>query len=156
MLQTTLCYIEKNGQYLLLHRNKKENDLNEGKWIGVGGKFKDGESPEDCMLREAKEETGLTLTRFQYRGLITFVSDRWPTEQMHLFTADRFSGQLTQCSEGDLVWVDKEKVCDLCLWQGDRIFLHLLDENIPFFSLKLVYSGDTLTKAVLNGKEEMI
>lgn len=152
MKNTTLCYIEQEGKYLLLHRIKKENDLNRDKWIGVGGKFEDGESPEECMLREAKEETGLDILSYRYRGLVTFVSDRWPTEYMHLFTADAFSGKLRDCDEGQLEWVEKEKMGELSLWEGDRIFLDLLETEESFFSLKLVYRGEKLTLAVLNGK----
>lgn len=152
MLNTTLCYIEQNGCYLMLHRVKKENDLNHDKWIGVGGKFEDGESPEECVCREALEETGLTLHRPEYRGLVTFVSDRWETEYMNLFVAKEFSGTLTDCDEGTLEWVPKERVGQLPLWEGDHIFLRLLDEARPFFSLKLVYQGDTLVSATLNGE----
>ena len=152
MWNTTLCYIQREGQYLMLHRVKKENDINHEKWIGVGGKFEDKESPEECLLREVKEETGLTLTHYAYRGLVTFVSDRWPTEYMHLFTADAWEGELLPCDEGDLEWVDIDKVCDLPIWTGDKIFLDLLRQDVPFFSLKLSYQGDTLVEAVLNGK----
>ena len=152
MKNTTLCYIEKDGCYLLLHRIKKENDLNHDKWIGIGGKFEENESPEDCMLREAREETGLTLTSWRYRGIVTFLSDRWETEYMHLFTADGYSGTLRQCDEGDLAWIKKSELLKLKLWEGDKIFLRLLDSDEPFFSLKLKYEGDTLVLAVLNGK----
>ena len=152
MKQTTLCYIEQDGCYLMLHRVKKENDENKDKWIGIGGKFEDKESPEDCVLREALEETGLTLTSYRYRGLVTFVADRWPTEYMHLFHADGFSGQLKSCDEGDLQWLPKEQLYSLPMWEGDRIFLDLLEQDVPFFSLKLVYEGETLVQAVLNGK----
>ena len=151
MLNTTLCYIEQDGKYLMLHRVKKENDINKDKWIGIGGKFEPGESPEECLLREAKEETGLTLTSWQMRGIVTFVSGN-DTEYMHLFTADSFHGTLKTCEEGDLEWIDKGKLPELTLWEGDKIFLRLLDEDIPYFSLKLVYDGDRLTQAVLNGK----
>ena len=153
MWNTTLCYIEREGQYLMLHRVKKKNDVNQDKWVGVGGKFEDKESPEECLLREVKEETGLTLTRYAYRGLVTFVSDRWDTEYMHLFTADGFEGEMIECNEGDLEWVDKSAVNDLPIWTGDKIFLDLLTRNVPFFSLKLSYEGDTLVQAVLNGRE---
>lgn len=154
MRNTTLCYIHNDrGQTLLIHRVKKENDLNHDKWIGVGGKFEDKESPEECLLREVKEETGLTLTAYRYRGIVTFVSDEWETEYMHLFTADRFIGELTRCDEGVLEWVDDDKVAALPTWEGDRIFLRLLEQDAPFFSLKLVYAGDTLTYAALNGNE---
>lgn len=152
MINSTLCYIEKDGKYLMLHRVKKENDANKDKWIGIGGKFEDKESPEDCVLRETKEETGLTLTSYKYRGIVTFVSDRWETEYMHLFTADGFSGELIDCDEGVLEWIDKEKLDAIPKWEGDKIFLRLLDEGGPFFSLKLRYRGECLEEAVLNGK----
>ena len=151
-VNSTLIYLERGDEYLMLHRTKKENDLNHDKWIGVGGKFEDGESPEDCALRETREETGLTLTRWRYRGLVTFVSDRYETEYMHLFTADRWEGTETTCDEGDLAWMKKSDFRNLPMWAGDRIFLDLLDRNTPFFSLKLVYRGETLTAAALNGK----
>ncbi len=153
MRNTTLCYIHNHrGQTLLLHRIKKDHDLNRDKWIGVGGKFEDKESPEDCLLREVKEETGLTLTAYRYCGIVTFISNEWETEYMHLFTADGFTGELCRCDEGVLEWVDDDKVPTLPTWEGDRIFLRLLTENAPFFSLKLVYEGDTLTDAMLDGK----
>ena len=150
--QTPLCYIEKDGCYLMLHRIKKEQDENRDKWIGVGGKFEDRESPEDCVLRETKEETGLTLTDYKYRGIVTFVSDVWPCEYMHLFTATGFEGQLKECEEGVLEWLPKEKLYGLPMWAGDRIFLELLDKDAPFFSLKLVYEGERLVYAALDGK----
>lgn len=153
MILSTLCYIEDGGQVLMLHRTKKENDINRDKWIGIGGRFEDGESPEDCVLREAREETGLTLTSMRFRGIVTFVSDRWETEYMHLFTADDYTGRVADCEEGDLEWVPKEKVRDLPTWEGDRIFLRLLDEDAPFFSLKLVYEGERLKAAFLDGRE---
>ena len=153
MLNTTLCYIEQDGKYLMLHRVKKKNDINHDKWIGIGGKFEDKESPEDCALREVKEETGLTLTSYAYRGLVTFVSDQYETEYMHLFTADGFTGELIDCDEGTLEWVDKALVPTLPTWAGDRIFLDLLARDVPFFSLKLEYVGDTLVRAVLDGRE---
>lgn len=153
MINTTLCYIERDGKYLMLHRVKKENDLNHDKWIGVGGKFEADESPEECLLREVREETGLTLTAWRYRGLVTFVSDMWPTEYMHLFTADGFAGTMTDCDEGTLEWVEKAAVPFLPGWDGDKIFLRLLAEEAPFFSLKLCYEGDTLAYAALNGKQ---
>ena len=151
MLHTTICYLSVNGKTLMIHRIKKKNDVNHDKWIGVGGHFENGESPEDCMLREVLEETGLTVTSFRYRGIVTFVSDRDPCEYMHLFTCSDWTGECKECNEGDLEWIDKQKLYDLTLWEGDRIFLRLLDEDVPFFSLKLVYEGDHLTGAVLNG-----
>ena len=153
MTNTTLCYIEREGQYLMLHRVKKENDLNHDKWIGVGGKFEVEESPEDCLLREVREETGLTLLDWRYRGVVTFVSDKWGTEYMHLFTATEFSGELKTCDEGVLEWIDKAALLSLPLWEGDKIFLRLLDSDAPFFSLKLCYHGDELVYAALNGRD---
>ena len=151
---TTLLYIrDRDGRYLMLHRDKKENDLNRDKWIGVGGKLEEGESPEDCLLRETMEETGLRLTRYRYRGLVTFVSDRWETEYMHLYTADGYEGVLHDCDEGTLCWLTPEEFAALPQWEGDKIFLRLLAENAPFFSLKLCYQGDRLAEAVLDGKE---
>ena len=151
MKQTTLCYLERDGQYLMLHRVKKENDENRDKWIGIGGKFEQGESPEDCVLREVKEETGLTLTAYRYRGLVTFVSDRWPAEYMHLFTATGFEGELNaDCDEGELAWIDKQALLALPLWEGDKVFLRLLDQEVPFFSLKLVYEGENLVSSSLS------
>ena len=153
MLNTTLCYIRRGEDYLMLHRIKKEHDLNRDKWIGIGGKFEDKESPEDCLLREVREETGLTLTRYRYRGIITFVSDRWPTEYMHLFTADGFSGALKECDEGGLEWLPRGRLLELPHWEGDAIFLKLIeDDGQPFFSLKLRYEGEALAEAVLDGK----
>lgn len=152
MKNTTLCYIEKDGALLMLHRVKKQNDLNHDKWVGVGGKFEENESPEECLLREVREETGLTLTSWRYRGVVTFVSDEWEGEYMHLFTADGFEGELLECNEGHLEWVAKERVSQLPMWAGDAVFFRLLAEEAPFFSLKLVYKGDDLTAAVLNGK----
>ncbi len=151
---TTLCYIEQDDKYLMLHRVKKENDINHDKWIGIGGKFEFQESPEDCLLREAMEETGLTLTAWRYRGIVTFVSGpEDDAEYMHLFTAHGFHGDLKTCDEGDLEWIEKSRLRELTLWEGDKLFLELLEQNAPFFSLKLVYEGDTLVQAVLDGKE---
>ena len=153
---TTLCYPERDGKYLLLHRTKKENDENHDKWIGIGGKFEPGESPEDCLLRECREETGLTLTRWRFRGIVTFLSDVWPSEYMFLYTASDWSGEIKSCDEGELAWIDKRELYDLTLWEGDRIFLELLDSDAPFFSLKLEYRGETLIRAVLDGRERKI
>ena len=136
----------------MLHRVKKKNDVNQDKWIGIGGKFEDKESPEDCLLREAWEETGLTLTDYRYRGLVTFVSDRWPTEYMHLFTADGFTGEIKDCDEGVLEWLHRTKLREIPHWEGDDIFLDLIETDAPFFSLKLCYEGDTLVSAVLDGR----
>lgn len=152
MSLTTLCYIEQDGKYLMMHRIKKKNDINQEKWIGIGGHFEPNESPEECLLREAMEETGLTLTSYQFRGLVTFLSDKWETEYMCLYTADAYEGTLTECNEGELVWVDKEEVMNLNLWEGDKIFFRLLNEGAPFFSLKLRYEGDNLVEAVLDGR----
>ena len=152
MKNTSLCYIERDGCYLMLHRTKKVNDENHDKWIGVGGKFEEGESPEECMLREVQEETGLTLTAWRYRGIVTFVSNEWSGEYMHLFTADGYSGELKSCEEGELEWVEKERLYSLPIWEGDKIFLRLLDSEQPFFSLKLRYEGERLVAAALDGK----
>ena len=153
MINTTLCYIRRGGEYLMLHRVKKENDLNKDKWIGIGGKFLDKESPEDCLLREAEEETGLTLTSYRYRGIVTFVSDRWPTEYMHLFTASSFCGELRECDEGVLEWLPKDQLLNIPRWEGDDLFLKLIWEDAPFFSLKVCYEGDQLVSAALNGSK---
>ena len=155
MKMTSLCYLEKDEKYLMLHRTKKVNDENHDKWIGVGGKFEDRESPEDCMRREVLEETGLTVTDFCYRGIVTFVSDTYPTEYMHLFTVTDWTGEEKECDEGELAWIEKKKLLSLPMWEGDRIFLNLIaDAKTPFFSLKLTYVGETLTEAVLNGKPQ--
>ena len=152
MRNTTLVHLERDGCYLMLHRIRKERDENRDKWVGIGGKFEPGESPEDCALREVLEETGLTMHSWRYRGIVTFVSDEWGTEYMHLFWSDDFTGTLRDCDEGELEWVDKQRILRLPIWEGDRIFLRLLDTDEPFFSLKLCYSGDRLTAAVLNGR----
>lgn len=188
MKQTTLCYLEHQGKYLMLHRVKKQNDASHDKWIGVGGKCEADESPDECMLREVKEETGLTVTSWRYRGIVTFISDIWPCEYMHLFTANRWNVEsddrqdsdspdstattmnpaapynnmnkqsdvdltLPDCDEGDLQWIDKKDIFALNLWPGDRIFLQLImNPDQPFFSLKLVYKGDDLVSAKLDGR----
>ena len=144
---TTLCYIEQDGKYLMLHRTKKKHDINENKWIGVGGHAEGTEGPEECLLREVKEETGLTLTSYRFRALITFVSDKQEPEMMCLFTADAFTGKLITCDEGELVWVDKREVPKLPTWEGDAIFLErLLADEERFFTLRLVYEGDKLVE----------
>lgn len=153
MDMTTLCYIEKDGCYLMLHRISKKNDINKDKWIGVGGHFEQDETPDECLLREVKEETGLTLTSYRFRGIVTFISDKvGHAEYMCLYTADGFEGKMIDCDEGTLEWVPKEKIFDLNLWEGDEIFHRLLDSDAPFFSLKLVYEGDKLVEARLDGK----
>lgn len=152
MRNTTLCYLERGDEVLMLHRVKKAVDENAGKWIGVGGGFEEGESPEDCLLREVYEETGMRLLTWRYRGIVTFVSDEWGTEYMHLFTSENFAGELRECAEGVLVWKKRSEILSLPLWEGDKIFLRLLEEGHPFFSLKLRYHGDELVEAVLDGK----
>jgi 8-oxo-dGTP diphosphatase len=153
-LLSTLCYIEKDGCYLMLNRTVKKNDVNKDKWIGVGGHFEQDESPEECVLREVKEETGYTLTSYRFRGIVTFVSGDGVTEYMHLFTADGYEGEPVPCDEGELEWVPFDKIGELNLWEGDRIFFRLLSEGAPFFSLKLVYDGGSILKrAALNGEE---
>lgn len=150
---TTLCYIEKDDSYLMLHRVSKKNDVNKDKWIGVGGHFEAGESPEDCLLREVKEETGLMLTSYRFRGLLTFVFNDNEAEYICLYTADGFEGEITDCDEGTLEWVSKKKIPELNLWEGDKIFFELLNRNEPFFSMKLVYQGDMLVDCELNGEK---
>lgn len=152
---SSLIYLENSrGEYLMLHRVKKKNDINHDKWIGVGGGFEHGESPEECAIRETREETGLTLTDYRFRGIVTFDCEGQETLYMYLFTAAAWEGELTECDEGDLEWVPKEKVYDLPIWEGDKIFFRLLEEERPFFSLKLSYDAkDVLTRAVLDGKE---
>ncbi len=152
MKLTTLCYIERGGEYLMMHRVLKENDCNHDKWIGIGGKFEPGESPHECIRREAMEETGLRLGGLRFRGIVTFVSDEWETEYMHLFTCSEFSGEPRECSEGVLEWIPKARLMELPMWEGDAIFLRLLDTDRPFFSLKLVYRGEALVCAELDGE----
>lgn len=147
MKLTTLCYIEKDDKYLMMHRVKKEKDLNHDKWVGVGGKFERGESPEECLLREVKEETGLELKRYLLRGVITFISDEWGEEYMFLYTSDEYEGELHQCDEGELVWIDKSEIENLRLWEGDKLFFRLLDETKEFFSMKLRYEGEELVES---------
>ncbi len=153
MFSTSLCYIERGDEYLMLHRVKKQNDINKDKWIGIGGKFQEGESPEDCMRREMLEETGLTPTAYRYRGIVTFVPEGGETEYMHLFTVSGYCGTPRDSDEGELAWIKKSLLPQMDIWEGDKIFLRLLDEDAPFFSLKLCYRGSRLMSACLNGKE---
>ena len=153
MINSTLCYVLRGDQVLMLHRVKKKNDINHDKWIGIGGKFEAGESPDECLLREAREETGLTLTDWKCRGVVTFISDEAEGEFMYLFTADGFEGELTDCPEGDLQWVSREFLNELPKWEGDQIFLDLLWQDVPFFLLKLRYEGEHLAEAILDGKK---
>ena len=153
MINSTLCYITRGNDVLMLHRVKKKNDINKDKWIGIGGKFEEGESPDECLLREAREETGLTLTGYRCRSVVTFLNDACEGEYMYLFTADGFEGELKECDEGDLQWVSREFLNDLPKWEGDQIFLDLLWQDEPFFLLTLRYSGDKLAEAILNGQK---
>ena len=144
MILSTVCHIEKDGKYLMLHRTKKKNDINEGKWLGIGGKFEDKESPEDCIIREVKEETGLTLNSVKLRGILTFINTICETEYIYVFTSNDFIGNVIECNEGDLQWIDKDKITSLNLWEGDKIFIEEIKEDSPFFTIKYVYDGDTL------------
>ncbi len=152
MKLTTLCYITDRDRWLLLHRTKKKQDENAGKWIGVGGKFEAGESPEECLIREVREETGLELNSYKFRGIVTFISDEWDDQMMFLYTSNSFSGELTECNEGELQFVHEDKLSQLPMWEGDRIFFDLIKNDHPFFSLKLTYEGEKLTSAKLDGK----
>lgn len=153
MVNTTLCHIEKDGKYLMLHRIKKKNDVNKDKWVAIGGKFNDKESPEECNKREVLEETGLTIQNVKYCGIVTFVSDIYETEYMHIFHTEDFSGEIKECDEGNLEWVLKSEIYNLPIWAGDKIFLKLIEEKSEFFSLKLEYQGDKLVNAILNGEK---
>ena len=153
MHNSTLCYLLRGNDVLMLHRVKKKNDINHDKWIGSGGKFEFEESPDECLLRECREETGLRLTSWQCRGVVTFLQEGGEGEYMYLFTAEEFEGNLHDCPEGDLQWVSREFLYRLPMWEGDRIFLDLLWRNAPFFLLTLRYRGEVLTQAVLNGEE---
>lgn len=153
MRETTLCYIEKDGCYLMLHRTKKKNDGSFEKWLGVGGKIEPGETHEECILRETKEETGLTLTEYAYRGKVNFFSDQWEDEIMYLYTATEYTGELIECNEGTLEWIPLPEVMNLKLWEGDKIFLKLLIENAPFFEMEVHYEGDTLVDSKIIEKE---
>lgn len=146
MLQTTLCYLEQDGKYLMLHRTAKEKDVNKDKWIGVGGKFEPGEAPEECLLREVREETGMTLLSYRFRGVLTFLCDKAEPEYIFLYTSEHFLGELKDCDEGELEWVEKTKVYDLNLWEGDKVMFRLLEERDTPFSLKLRYEGDKLAE----------
>lgn len=150
--QTTLCYLKRGGDYLMLHRTKKEHDQNRDKWLAPGGKFKPGESPEDCMKREVLEETGFTVREWRYAGVVTFVSDVWECEMMHIFECTEWGGRERVCDEGDLEWISESEVCKLAAWEGDKIFFRLLQKNGPFFSLKFNYEGERLVRAELGGK----
>ncbi len=154
MNQTTLCYIQKDNKYLMLHRIKKENDVNRDKWIGIGGKIQEGETPEECILREAREETGLTLTSYKYRGVVHFRSDIYEAEDMHLFTADDFCGELAECDEGVLEWIDFDDLYSLPMWEGDKLFLGLIRGDANFFDMELMYEGSKLVSAYVN-KEKL-
>lgn len=146
MILSTLCYIEKDGKYLMLHRTKKKNDINKDKWLGIGGKFEQGESPEECITREVKEETGLTLNSYKLRGIVTYVSTNWETEYMYVFTSNDFTGELIECNEGDLQWIGKDKVTELKTWEGDKIFVEKIKNNDSFFTIKFNYDGEKLIK----------
>lgn len=150
---TTLCYLERGGKWLMLRRDAKKGDINEGKWIGVGGHFERGESPEECLVREVREETGYTLVSWRFRGIVTFVSDECEAEYMHLYTSDDFTGDEIPCDEGTLEWIPVGEADSLNLWEGDRIFLRLLREDAPFFSLKLVYRDGRLAERILDGRK---
>lgn len=146
MILSTVCYIEKDGKYLMLHRTKKENDINKDKWIGIGGKFEANESPEECVIREVLEETGLNLNSCKLKCIVTYVSTNWETEYMYVFTSNNFSGDLIECNEGDLQWIEKDKVINLNTWEGDKIFLNKIQKDNTFFTVKFNYDGDKLIK----------
>ena len=146
MILSSLCYIENNGKYLMLHRTKKENDINKDKWLGIGGKFEDGESPEESVVREVKEETGLTLNSYKLRCIVTYVSTTWETEYMYVFTSNDFTGTLIECNEGDLEWIDKKQITKLPTWEGDKLFVEKLQKDDTFFTVKFEYDGEKLIK----------
>lgn len=150
MILSTLCYIENEGKYLMLHRTKKKNDINKDKWLGIGGKFEDGESPEECIIREVNEETGLTLNSIKLRCIVTYVSTNWETEYMYVFISKNFTGELIDCNEGDLQWIEKEKVTELNTWEGDKIFVEKIQNDDSFFTIKFNYDGEKLIKYDLN------
>lgn len=149
MILSTLCYIEKDNQYLMLHRTKKKNDINRDKWIGIGGKFEENESPEECIIREVKEETGLRLKSYQLRCIVTYVSTNWENEYMYVFTSDDFEGNIIECNEGDLQWVNKDEVTKLNTWEGDKIFIEKMQKDKNFFTVKFEYDGDKLLRYAL-------
>ena len=151
---TTLCYLEKDNKYLMVHRNKKENDINKGKWIGVGGKLEKGETPEQCLVREVFEETGYKLNNYNYKGLVIFNYNEDEPLFMYVYTSSDFSGIEKKCDEGDLKWIPKNEILDLELWEGDKIFLKLLFENSQFFYLTLNYENDSLISTKLKFKEQ--
>lgn len=146
MILSTLCYIEKDRKYLMLHRTKKKNDINKDKWLGIGGKFEEGESPEECITRELKEETGLTLNSYKLRCIVTYVSTNWETEYMYVFTSNDFTGELIECNEGDLQWIEKDKVTELNTWEGDKIFVDQIQNDNKFFTIKFNYDREKLIK----------
>ena len=146
MINLTLCYIEKDGKYLMLHRTKKKNDINKDKWLGIGGKFEDGESPEECIIREVKEETGLTLNSYKLRCIVTYVSTTWETEYMYVFTSNDFKGEQIECNEGDLQWIDKNEIIKLNTWEGDKIFVEKIQNDDTFFTIKFEYDDEKLIK----------
>ena len=150
MILSTLCYIEKNNKYLMLHRTKKENDINKDKWLGIGGKFEEGESPEECIIREVKEETGLILKSYKLRCIVTYTSNKWETEYIYVFTSNDFTGEQIECDEGDLQWIDKNEVIKLNTWEGDRIFAEKIQKDNTFFTVKFIYDEEKLVKYSLN------
>lgn len=148
MILSTLCYLEKDGKYLMLHRTKKKNDINKDKWLGIGGKFEENESPEECIIREVKEETGLKLKSYKLRCIVTYVSTTWETEYMYVFTSNDFTGELTDCNEGDLKWIEKDKITELNTWEGDKIFVEKIKNDNTFFTVKFEYDGEKLLMSI--------